>query len=95
MYPPTTAEQITIYLIEDDVPGDYEKLAIINLKGDYNTTDEEMMYKKARKEAAKYGANGILVYQVEDPGTGAKVADALLGTGATRKGRMIAIRVTE
>lgn len=92
-YPPVHADAVTIYLREADVPGEYEKVAIIYAKGDYATTDEAQMFKAVRKKAAKLGANGVLLEEVTEPSTGAKVANHFLGTGANRKGELVAIYV--
>lgn len=92
-YPPLDPNEVTIYLSEDDVPGDYEKVGIINLSGNYQFTNQEKMYEKARKEAAKIGANGVVVEEIREPGTGAKVASALVGVGGDRTGEMLAIFV--
>ena len=93
VYPPIHPDQVTIYLDEADIPGEYEKVALITLRGNYQATDEAKMFRKARKEAAKLGANGVLVQEVRDPSTGAKVAAALIGVGGDRKGEVIAIYV--
>lgn len=92
-YDPVSPDQVVIYLDETDIPGEFEKLAIINAKGESSWTDEKQMYERARKDAAKIGANGILVEQVKEPSAGAKIAGAFLGTGSQRTGTMIAIRV--
>lgn len=92
-YPAVHADEVTIYLRDDDIPGAYEKIAIIYARGDYALTDEAQMFKSVRKKAAKLGANGVLLQEVSEPGTGAKVANHLLGTGADRKGELVAIYV--
>jgi hypothetical protein len=92
-YPATMSEDVVIYLEEKDVPGDFEKIAIIHTEGDYEMTSEKQMLEAARRRAAKVGANGILIQRLKDPSTGAKVAQAIFGTEANRKGEMIAIRV--
>lgn len=92
-YPPLQPEQVVIYLQEEDVPGPYEKIALIHARGDYATTDERAMFKQVRKRAARLGANGVLLQRVKEPGTGEKVAHHILGIGADRRGEMIAIWV--
>lgn len=92
-YPPVHEDEVTIYLRAEDVPREYEKVAIIYAKGDYATTDEAQMFKAVRKKAAKLGANGVLLEEVTEPSTGAKVAQAFLGTGANRRGELVAIYV--
>ena len=92
-YPPVHEDEVAIYLTEEDIPGEYEKVAIIYAKGDYATTDEALMFKTVRKKAAKLGANGVLLQEVTEPSTGAKVAQHFLGTGANRRGELVAIYV--
>jgi len=92
-YPPTTPEAVTIYLEEADIPGPYEKIALIQAQGESNWTSTEQMLDKVREDAAAVGATGVLIEGVDEPSAGAKVAGAFLGTGAQRTGRMIAIRV--
>ena len=58
-----------------------------------NVSMIERLFKKARKKAAKIGANGLLVQRIKEPNTGDKVAHALIGTEAKRRGEMVAIYV--
>jgi hypothetical protein len=92
-YPPLTPEEVTIYLSEEDIPGEYEKIAILTAKGSSGMTNEDQMYEALRKKAAKIGANGILYQKIEEPSQGAKIAGAIFGTGTTRRSEMIAIFV--
>lgn len=91
--PPTTPDQVTVYLDEADIEGEYEKMAVINLEGASGWTDESDIYKKAREEAAKIGANGVLFETMEEAGTGERVASALFGTGSDTDSKMVAIYV--
>lgn len=68
-------------------------MAILNSKGDVDLTDEAEMYDSMRKKAASLGANGVILENTKDAGTGAKVARVLLGTSANRKGEAVAIYV--
>ena len=92
-YAPVDPEEVALYLDEADIPGEYDKIAVIYARGDYAMTNESHMFKKVRKKAAQLGANGVLVQRVKEPNTGEKVANAFLGTGADRRGEMIAIYV--
>lgn len=51
------------------------------------------MMKSMRKKAADVGANGIIMGDINEPGAGAKVVGAFLGTGTERKGKSVAIFV--
>lgn len=92
---PLTPEEVTIYLEEEDIPGDFDKVAVIDLSGASGWTDEEQIYEKAREEAAEIGANGVLFDNIEEAGTGEQVASALFGTGSDTDAKMIAIYVHE
>lgn len=84
-FPATTPEEVTIYLSEDDLPGEFERIAIINAKDDSEFTNESQLYEAVRKRAASIGANGVLHAVIEEPGSGAKVAAAFLGTSTSRR----------
>ncbi|HUF08238.1 MAG TPA: hypothetical protein VMO47_02880 [Rhodothermales bacterium] len=51
------------------------------------------MLENARKKAGKLGVNGLLVRRMKEPGTGAKVAQAIVGTELNRRGELVAIWV--
>ena len=93
--PPISPEDVTIYLQESDIKGEFEKMAIIDLSGASGWTNEEQIYEKARKEAAEIGANGVLFQEMEEAGTGEQVASAIFGTGSDTDAKMIAIYVFE
>ncbi len=89
----TDPAAIAIYRTPDQVPGKYTEVALLNSTGDSNYTTEKGMFKSMRKQAAKVGANGIILDNVKEPGSGAKVAAAIFGVSAQRKGQSIAIVV--
>ena len=88
---PTSA--VVIYRSANQVPGRYEEIALLNSKGESGLTDEAAMFKSMQKKAGELGANAIILDAVSEPSAGAKVASAVFGTGAERKGRAIAIYV--
>jgi len=92
-FAPLTPEEVTIYMEEEDIPGEFQKIAILNATGSTSMTDERQMYEALKKRAATIGANGILFQPIEEPSAGAKIAGAFLGTGSNRKAEMIAIYV--
>ena len=71
----------------------YTEVAVLNSKGDNDMTSESGMINSQRKKAAQLGANGVILGSMADPGTGAKVFHALIGTSANRKGKSIAIYI--
>jgi hypothetical protein len=91
--PPVSPDQVAIYRTADQVPGKYEEVALLSSKGDYSMTDEEKMYRSMREKAGEMGANAIILQSVQEPGTGSKVAKALIGLSANREGKSLAIFV--
>ena len=91
--PPVNPDQVAIYRTADQVPRKYDEVALLSSSGDAAMTDEEKMYASMRKKAGELGANAIILENVSEPGTGSKVAHALLGTSANRKGKALAIYV--
>lgn len=92
-YAPVEPEEVVLYLDAADIPGVYEKIAIMYASGDHLLTNQSRMFRKVRKKASQMGANGLLLQQLKEPNTGDKVARAVLGTEADRKGELIAIYV--
>jgi len=90
---PVPVESVAIYRTASQVPGKYQEVALLNSKGESSWTDEAAMFRSMRKKAAELGANGIILDAVSEPSAGAKVASAIFGTGAERKGRAIAILI--
>jgi hypothetical protein len=86
-------EAVQLFTGADKVSGEYEEVAVLTSRGDADLTSEEGMVKSQRKKAAKLGANGIILGDPKDPSTGARVAHALLGTAAARKGKAVAIYI--
>jgi hypothetical protein len=87
------ASAVVIYRAANQVPGRYEEIALLNSKGESGLTDESGMFKSMQKKAGELGANAIILDAISEPSAGAKVASAVFGTGAERKGRAIAIYV--
>jgi len=89
---PVPQVRVQVYFPEDSVP-EHERIAILNAEGDDDLTDEAQMIDRLREEAGKLGANAIILGEVRDPGTGARVAAAVFGISSDRKGSAIAIFV--
>jgi len=93
--PAVTQDKVAIYRTAEQVPDQYEEVALMSAAGDYNYTSEEQMFRKLREEAAKLGANGVILNSITEPTTGAKVANWLIGVPADRQGKAIAIFVRD
>jgi hypothetical protein len=83
---------VRVFVAASDVPGDFEKIAMINAEAASGWTNEKQMVEKLRKEAGKLGANGIILEGIQEPSAGAKIAGAVLGVAANRHGKVVAIR---
>jgi len=91
--PPISPEEVKIYDSIGKVPGKYEEIAILTSKGDYRHTDLADMYRSMRAEAAKIGANGLILGEIQEPRTRDMVLNAIFGTGSYRTGKATAILV--
>jgi len=91
--PKLLPEQVALYRIASQVPGQYEEIALLNSAGDSGFTDEAKMFASMKKKAGELGANGVILDAVSEPSAGAKVAAAIFGVSAQRKGKAIAIYV--
>ena len=89
----TCPDAVKLYMSPDKVGGAYTEVALLNSTGSTGFTTEGGMMKSMRKKAADVGANGIIMGGIDEPGAGAKVAGAFLGTGTERKGKSVAIFV--
>jgi len=90
---PVPTDEVVVYRTADQVPGKYEEIALLNAKGDSAWSSESGMFKKMKKRAGQMGANAIILDAVSEPSAGAKIAGAIFGVGAERKGKAIAIFV--
>jgi hypothetical protein len=92
-YPPVKPEAVQVFLKEEDVKVDFDKVAIINAEGNYSYADDEKMVNAMKKKAAQLGANAIIMGEFKDPSTVEKIADAVVGVGGTKTGKVLAIRL--
>nr|CAP48949.1 putative integron gene cassette protein [uncultured bacterium] len=91
--PALLPNQVALYRIASQVPGQYEEVALLNSAGDSGFTDEAKMFASMKKKAGELGANGVILDAVSEPSAGAKVAAAIFGVSAQRKGKAIAIYI--
>lgn len=85
-------QQVYVYFEDDEIP-EHTRLAILNAEGDVDTTDESDMIDKLREEAGKLGANAIILDDIREPGTGARIAGAVFDVEMYRETQAIAIYV--
>lgn len=90
---PTCPDAVKMYTSPSKVGAEYQEVALLNSTGSTGFTSEAGMMKSMRKKAADVGANGIIMGNIDEPGAGTKVAAAIFGTSAERKGKSVAIFV--
>jgi len=90
---PVCPDGVQVFTDSSKVGKPYTEVALLNSSGDNDMTSESGMINSQRKKAAGLGANGVILGSMADPGTGAKVFHALIGTSANRKGKAIAIYI--
>lgn len=91
--PAVLPENVALFRSADQVPRRYEEIALLNSEGDSNFTNEARMFESMRKKAGEVGANAIILDALSEPSSGAKVAAAIFGVSAERRGKAVAIYV--
>jgi hypothetical protein len=92
---PVPAEAVEVYLAESELPEGCQRIALIHAAGDAWWTSENGMIAATRKRAGRAGANAIVLQSIRDPSTGTRVAAALFGIPAERKGQVFGYRCPE
>ena len=90
---PVSPQNVALYRTASQVPSRYEEIALLNSTGDSNFTNESTMFESMQKKAGEIGANGVILDALSEPSSGAKVAAAIFGVSAQRKGKAIAIYI--
>jgi hypothetical protein len=62
---------------------------VIRVRGDVDLTTENQMIAAARRRAARFGANALLIEHIRNPSTETQIAAVLFGTPDPRRGRMV------
>jgi hypothetical protein len=93
---PVPEEQVRVFLPEDSIPAACARFALINTSGDADMTNESQMVRAAKRRAGQLGANAIQLRGTREPGTGTRIASAIIpGVTADRKSEMLAFRCAE
>ena len=92
-YPEVPKGRVLVYDTEADVPGEFEKVALLYVSGDANTISHRQMIEAARKKAGRLGANAIVLGEFEDPKFTTRVASVIFNVPVERRTQMLAIRV--
>jgi hypothetical protein len=84
---------VVLYRTTAQVPGRYQEVALLYSDGTTGWTNEAGMLKSMRTKAGALGANGVLLDGISEPSAVVKVLASVVGLGAERKGKAIAIFV--
>ena len=88
---PTCADAVPVYS-SDKIPYDYYEIALISAEGNSVYTGNGDLLKSVRNQAARVGANGVVVDSLRATHTTVKVLGAALGgNDAERKAQAVAI----
>lgn len=90
-YPPIDPDRVAVFVSSSDAPAKYTKIASLQTKGDHGLSRSALI-KSMKKEAAKLGANGVILGEEREASTGSQIAAALLLTQANDEIDAIAIR---
>ena len=93
VYAPVPQGEVRVYPSEDDVPGEFEKIALLYVSGDADNTSHRQMIEAARKKAGRLGANAIVLGDFQDPKFTTRVASVIFNVPVERRTQMLAIRV--
>jgi len=91
--PVVDPEMVAVYRTASQVPRQYDEVALLNSTGMSGWTNEAGMLKSMRREAGRSGANAVVLDAIIEPNAATKVVAALIGVGAERKGKALAIYV--
>lgn len=86
-------EAVRLYTTPARVDSAYQEVALLHSAGESNWSNEEDMLESMREKAAKLGANGIILDNIDEPSALTKVIGAVAKTGTERKGKALAIYI--
>ena len=89
-YPPIPVEEVTIFVDEEDLPEEFEKVAIITT--DYSSGYDKTKWNSVKKKCASIGCNGVYQKFEKRASSGEKIAGAIFGYSTSDKAEFIAIR---
>lgn len=93
--PEVDPREVRVFMYEDHVPGEYERLALVTAHSDVRWHDETDLVNAMRRRAAKLGADAIILDDLREPSTLERVAEVLTDYEAPRRGRAVAIRLLD
>jgi len=95
-YAPVPASEVRIFLAPEDVPYEYQDIALVHADADEDWTNEADLVEAIREEAASLGAHAVILLWIEEPSGLERLADAVVVHEdiARRRGQAVAIRRT-
>ena len=94
-YVPTCKEGVVFYVTKDKAPQNYKEVALLTSKAASDWTDQQKMLESMRDKAASIGATGVILNEIAEPGTGARIAGAVFGVTPERQGKAVAIYASD
>lgn len=93
IYPPTTYDLIIVYEYESQIQSEFEKLAVITVKGSSLWKTKEGLLKKLKEKAAAIGANAVILSTSKKASAGVVVLDAWFTAGLLTKKQYSAVAI--
>ena len=88
--PPVFPENVQIFLPGDSIPP-HDRVAFLAGSGNDNWSDRTQLMEHLRRRAGELGANGVIIGDIEEASSGAKIVGYLSGFGSERNQDAIAI----
>jgi predicted dinucleotide-binding enzyme len=83
-------------MTEKDIKVPFVKIAVIDVKGGSDSTDDAEMIQVAKEKAGEIGVNGLILGEMTEASTAEKVVHTLVGGKiADKKGKLVAIRLKQ
>jgi hypothetical protein len=86
-------DAVRLFTTPAKVTAPYNEVALLHSSGEAGWSDEEDMLESMREKAAKLGANGIILDNIDEPSALTKVIGTVAKTGTERKGKALAIYI--
>ena len=93
VHPPVPYSMITVYEYESQVQSEFEKIAVITVKGSSLWKTKEGLLKKLKEKAGSIGANAVILSTAKKTSAGVVVLDAWFTGGLLSKKQYSAIAI--
>ncbi len=94
-YPPLESSQVTVYNSEKDVPGEFEVVSFLQPPQQTGYSASSSQTEEMRRQAARLGANGLLLIDENSEVADARISAALSQRGSYNRTQYVAIFVGE